>query len=145
LILTCPTGRGMLIVSGAIEDDLLVFGELADSSREFVQRNGAFQLHTPKGFFAIIGTHQDAGAGFHSGINLFRRNAQNCIHITAPFSLKCPGCCHLETVRKSEINSSVFYCNHFGDDVNMSVSITCNEPISGEIIDPDFKFFLEVQ
>jgi hypothetical protein len=80
VILICPTGRGVLVVSGTIEDDFLVFGELADSSREFVQRNAAFQLHAPTGLVAVIGTHQEAGAGFHPGINFFRGNTRNFCH-----------------------------------------------------------------
>jgi hypothetical protein len=37
LILSCPTGRRVFIVSGTIKDDLLVFGNLAYSAPKILQ------------------------------------------------------------------------------------------------------------
>jgi hypothetical protein len=37
LILSCPSGRRVFIVSGTIKDDLLVFGNLAYSAPQIVQ------------------------------------------------------------------------------------------------------------
>jgi hypothetical protein len=77
LILTCQTGRGILIGSGAVEDDFLILGKLAKPGLKVVQGNGSLQAHAPTGLFAVIGAHQETLTSLHPGVNLFWRNTQD--------------------------------------------------------------------
>jgi hypothetical protein len=58
VILACQTGRGVLVGSGAIEDDFLVFGKSAHLALEILKGNGSLQTHAPTSFLAVISTYQ---------------------------------------------------------------------------------------
>jgi hypothetical protein len=76
----------MLVGSGAVEDDFLVFRESTDPRFKVVQGNGPLQAHGPESFIAVIGADEEAITGFHSWINFFRGNAQIYCHEWLPSS-----------------------------------------------------------
>lgn len=56
--LSCPTGRRVLVGSGAIKNDLLIFGDIRQSSPELMQRLRSFERHRLKLFIRLIGADQ---------------------------------------------------------------------------------------
>jgi hypothetical protein len=51
----CPTGRRVLVGSGAIENDLLIFGDIRQPLPELMQRLRSFERHRLKLFIRLIG------------------------------------------------------------------------------------------
>jgi hypothetical protein len=57
--LPCRPGRGMLVASGAVKDDLLILRQAVEPGLKLLESKRAFKLHTAASGLIGIGTHQE--------------------------------------------------------------------------------------
>jgi hypothetical protein len=65
LVLFRPTGGCGFLRSGAVEDEFLLFGNLGELFLQFIQVDGAFQVHVAAFLLVVIGAHQEGFAGLN--------------------------------------------------------------------------------
>jgi len=57
--LPCRPGRGMLVASGAVKDDLLVLGQAGEPGLKLLEGERALQLHSAASGLISVGAHQE--------------------------------------------------------------------------------------
>jgi hypothetical protein len=82
--LPCRTGRGMLVASGAIKDDLLFLGQTVEPGLKLLESKRPLQLHAAASGLIGIGAHQESLARFNPGIDLLRGDAFGGGHDAPP-------------------------------------------------------------
>jgi hypothetical protein len=77
----CLTGRAFLIVSGAIEYDLLAFGQCKKPRFEFTERYGAFEAARFEFFFIVVRADQQGSTRLYSFKGFLWSNAFRLSHV----------------------------------------------------------------
>jgi hypothetical protein len=82
--LACLTGRTSLIVSGAIEYDLLVLGQCTESRSKFIERYGAFEVEPFELFLIVVSADEKGSTRFQFFSNFFWTDALRFSHFETP-------------------------------------------------------------
>ena len=83
-VLACLTGRTSLIVSRAIEYDLLALGQCTESRSKFIERYGAFEMKCFELLLIVVSTDEEGSTRFQFFSNFFWADALRLSHFEPP-------------------------------------------------------------